>query len=281
MIRHIIFLVHPCCYEKVDPEELRRSNWQLFLDRESEVKGRWLAALAKRPEQTLFVQQCGPEYLVENARRELGDAYAVRLGPPFHEGMAMHQFYESIEQELRAHLKAHDLSFDPATVTSELWGESFEGCVPGYGGMFAQYLGLQKPPRMRFEMTVYDTRWLYGAKEPQALPIPDSDVEAWIFECHDGSGAAMYQARRHAQWIDQRRVTVRLNTRRTQVWGKRGHALWPAEQWAKGDPEEMLEYTMTLIEANWRWIRGIEMDMKSFTELVVAARVLPPAPEGG
>jgi hypothetical protein len=275
MIDHIIFLVHPLVYVKMDAESIRCGNLQIFLDREIEIKARWLSALTKMPDRTLFIQQCGPEQLVEAACKELGEAYAVRLGPPYHEGMTMHEFYVSIIDQLQTHLDKHELSFDPATVTSELWGESFEGCAPGYGGMFAQYLGLQESPRMRFEMTLYDSRWLYGATEPQVIPIDGTDVEAWVFECHDGTGAAIYQARRHAQWIDQRRVSVQLNTMTMQVCLKSGHTVWPKEPWAKGMQEQTLEYSMTLIDGTWRWIRGLGLDMDTFREVISATRVLP------
>lgn len=278
MVDHIIFLVHPLVYVKMDAETLRRGNLQIYADREVEIRARWLSALAQMPARTLFIQQCGPEHLVEAARAELGAAYAVRLGPPYHEGMTLHEFYESIIEQLQVHLEEHDLSFDPATVTSELWGESFEGCAPGYGGMFAEYLSLAKSPRMRFEMTLYDSRWLYGAQAPQVIPIDGTDVEAWVFECHDGTGAAIYQARRHAQWIDHRRVSLQLNTRTMQVWLKTGHTVWPETPWSKGTREETLEYSMTLIDANSHWIRGMGLDMDTFREVVGATRVLPADP---
>jgi hypothetical protein len=278
MIRHIFFLIHPCCYEGLDATEARANNWQFFVDLESQIKAKWLATLATRPKDTLFVQLCGPEYLVEAGKKELGEAYAVRLAEPMPEGGSMHDLYQALVRALHAHLASHKLSFDPATVTSELWGESFEGCVPGYGGAFAQYLSLEQSPRMRFDMTVYDSRWLYGAKEPQILPIPESDVEAWVFECHDGTGAAIFQARHHAQWIDERRVSLDLDTMRIQVWNKRGHAVWPSEPWAKGDPIETQEYSMTLAQSIWNWIRAINMDMDTFRQVIGATRVLPPDP---
>ena len=278
MIRHIIFLIHPCCYEGLDAATLRDDDLLYFLDLESQVKGRWFAALAAKPADTLFVQLGGPEYLVETARRELGQAHAVQLTVPFPESRSMHEYYEALVKAVHAHLQQHDLRFDPATVTSELWGESFEGCVPGYGGAFAQYLGLEQSPRMRFEMTVHDSRFICGAKAPQVIPLPDSDVEGWVFECHDGTAAAIFQTRRHAQWIDDRRIELQLNTMRHQVWNKRGHTLWPETEWAKHDPIETKIYTFTLAQAIWRWIRTTNMPMAPFQKVIAAARVLPPAP---
>ena len=44
-IEHIIFLIHPCCYENIDPDAIRRDNLYLFVKREEEVK----AAMARKP----------------------------------------------------------------------------------------------------------------------------------------------------------------------------------------------------------------------------------------
>ena len=96
-----------------------------------------------------------------------------------------------------------------------------------------------------------------------------------IFACHGGTGAAICQARRHAQWIDQRRISVQLNNRTMQVCLKTGHTVWPGEPWAKELPEETSEYSMTLIDANSHWIRGMGLEMDTFREVVSATRILP------
>ena len=36
-IEHIIFLIHPCCYEPLGPDAIRRDNLQLFVDTFREV----------------------------------------------------------------------------------------------------------------------------------------------------------------------------------------------------------------------------------------------------
>ena len=72
---------------------------------------------------------------------------------------------------LRSQMQNSSLTFDPRTVSFELWGESYEGCVPGYGGAYANRLGLQQHPNMRFEYTVYDSRFLYGAEVVAKVPI--------------------------------------------------------------------------------------------------------------
>ncbi|UCG88395.1 MAG: hypothetical protein JSW71_07595, partial [Gemmatimonadota bacterium] len=213
-IEHILFLIHPCCYEPLGPDTIRRDNLQLFVDREKEVKARWLEALAERPANTLLVQLGGPAALRDEAVEYLGASAVFYPRTPFPEDGSLAEYYRRLAADVSAYVSAHRLHLDLATVTSELWGESFEGCVPGYGGAFAQYLGLRQPPRMRFEMTVYDSRFLYGAQRWEAIPIADSDVEAWLFECYDGTGAAIFQARQTAQWIDERRIHLQLDDRR-------------------------------------------------------------------
>ena len=276
-IDHVIFLIHPCCYEPIDPGRVHADNLQLFVDREREVKGRWLEALAARPQNTLLLQLGGPTELRDRAVECLGHASVFYPETEFPDDGDLAEYYRRLTADFHAHTSAHGLRLDPAAVTSELWGESFEGCVPGYGGAFAQYLGLQRPPRMRFEMTVYDSRFLYGARAPEVILIPGSDVEAWLFPCHDGTGAAIFQARQTAQWIDERRISVQLDDRRTQVCTKQGHTVWPETPWEKGKPEAVCTYTMPLKTCIWRWIRSVGMPLDTFREVIGGAAVLPPS----
>ena len=272
-IEHIIFLIHPCCYEAVEPERARKQNLKLFIDREREVKQRWLDGFAGAAPGTFLLQLGGPHDLTQAAVESLGEACVLRPSSTFSESEGLRAYYSAMAADFHAHLAAHDLQFDPATVTSELWGESFEGCVPGYGGAFAEYLKLQQSPKMRFEMTVYDSRFLYDARRYEVIPIGDSDVEAWVFELHDGTGAAMFQARRTAQWVDERRLHLMLDDSRLQVSSKRDHTIWPAAPWDKYKPEQVLPYSMTLSEANWNWVRAVCMGMDEFRDVIRAARV--------
>jgi hypothetical protein len=272
-IKQIIFLIHPCCYENIDSAALRRDNLSLFVEREREVKQRWLEALAEKPANVLFVQLGGPEYLRDAAIEQLGEAAVFYPRTPFPESGDLTEYYRGLASDFRAHVAMNNLQLDVTTVASELWGESFEGCVPGYGGAFAQHLGLAHPPRMRFEMTVYDSRFLHGVRRWEVIPLEDSDVEAWLFECHDGTGAAIFQARLAAQWLDERRVHLQLDDRRLQVCTKQGHTIWPEEPWEKGKSESVRPYSMTLVDCNWKWIRSPGMAFDDFREVVGGARV--------
>ena len=272
-IEHIIFLIHPCCYENIDPDAIRRDNLYLFVEREEEVKQRWLETLAQRPANTLFLQLGGPEYIREVAVANLGEAAVFYPRTPFPKNADLREYYRRLASDFHDHVLEHRLQLEVDTVTSELWGESFEGCVPGYGGAFAEYMGLQRPPQMRFEMTVYDSRFLYGARRWEVIPIDGCDVEAWLFECHDGTGAAMFQSRLTAQWVDDRWVVLQLDDRRLQICTKNGHTLWPQTPWEKGKPECVGEYSMTLADCNWRWVRAIGMAIDDFRKVIGAARV--------
>ncbi len=272
-IEHIIFLIHPCCYENLAPDAIRKDNLYLFVQREDKVKQQWIEALEKRPTHTLFLQLGGPEYLCETAAANLGDAAVFYPRTSFPDNGDLREYYRRLASDFRDHVSIHRLQLDTTTVTSELWGESFEGCVPGYGGAFAEYLGLQRPPQMRFEMTVYDSRFLYGVLRWEIIPIDDCDVEAWLFECHDGTAAAIFQSRLTAQWVDERRLHLRLDDRRLQICTKNGHTLWPPTPWEKGKPERIGEYSMTLADCNWRWVRAIGMAIDDFRKVIGAARV--------
>ena len=272
-IEHIIFLIHPCCYENIDPDSIRRDNLYLFLEREEQVKQRWLEVLYKKPANTLFLQLGGPEYLRKAAVKSLGEVAVFYPRTPFPENGDLREYYRRLASDFRDHVSIHRLQLNTATVTSELWGESFEGCVPGYGGAFAEYLGLHRPPQMRFEMTVYDSRFLYRTRRSEVIPIDGCDVEAWLFECHDGTAAAMFQSRLTAQWVDDRWVHLQLDDRRLQICTKNGHTVWPQTPWEKGKPECVEEYRMTLADCNWRWIRAVGMAIEDFRKVIGAARV--------
>lgn len=272
-IEHIIFLIHPCCYENIDSYAIQKDNLYLFVERERKVKQRWFQTLAEQPANTLFLQLGGPEYIREMAVANLGEAAVFYPRTQFPKDGALREYYRRLASDFHDHVLTHQLQLETATVTSELWGESFEGCVPGYGGAFAEYLGLQRHPKMRFEMTVYDSRFLYGAYRWEVIPINGCDVEAWLFECHDGTSAAIFQSRLTAQWVDDRRLHLRLDDRRLQVCTKNGHTIWPQTPWEKGKPERIGAYSMALADCNWRWIRAVGMAIDDFREVISAAHV--------
>jgi hypothetical protein len=275
-IRHLIFCVHPCLYEALPPERIHHLDYAQCLEREQEVKQRWLAVLARRQQGTLYLQVGGPPYLLDTAKEQLGEPYACSVPSPPPAKLRMQPrdwlaYYAVQTQTILDHIKSRGLQFDPATTTSELWGESFEGCVCGYGGALAHLLGLKRPPRMEFEMTVFDSRFLYGAKRWECIALPDTDVEAWLFECYDGTGAAIFQARLTPQWLDKRPILMRADPTRLLVCTKTGFTVWPERPPAKGDPDEPRPFIVTTSDEYW--VRSTRMNVDELRAVVASAVV--------
>ena len=282
-INHLIFLIHPLVYEALPAESIRSNNYWVFLDREREIKERWLNALRGRDKSTLFLQLYGAKYLQERAKEQLGESnvcYVQAEGPVEEELLKdregqMRGYYKRLTDCIYGHMKKYNLDFDPATVTSELWGESFEGCAPGYGGAFAEYMGLKQPLKMRFEMTLYDSRFLYGARRWETVALPGTDIEAWVFECFDGSIAAIFQARLSAQWLDKRLIHLNLNPTRIMVSKKTGYTVWPEKVPVKGDPDETRPFVLKTSDEHW--IRANKMNFDDVRDVIKSATVSNPS----
>lgn len=269
-IQHLIFLIHPCCYESLGLEaSLHQNNLGIYFEREEAVKQRWLDAFSQHNPSTLYLQLGGPAYLRETAQGHLGEANACYVQAAYPGEGHLREYHRRLTRCIRDHMEKFSLHFDPATVTSELWGESFEGCVPGYGGAFAEHLGLVRTPRMRFDMTVYDSRFLYSATAFEPITLACTDIEAWVFECYDRTSAAIYQARLSAQWLDTRPIHLQLDPTRHQVWTKTGFTVWPEKPAAKGDSDAPRPFSLTTSDEYW--IRGIGQGVDDLRRVVTSA----------
>lgn len=272
-IRHLVFLIHPSVYEGVPSERITSRGYEIYMEREQAVKPRWLAALECLDEDTLFLQLGGPKYFQDLARQRHGEANTCWVEAEFPGPDAYPLYYQRLVDSIRGHLARYELEVDTAAVTSELWGESFEGCVAGYGGAFAQYLGLQRPPKLVFEMTVFDTRFLNGARRWETICLPGSDIEGWVFDCFDGLASALFQARLVAQWLDRRPILLQLDPTKALVCTKLGFTVWPPSQPRKGDPSQLVPVAVTTVEQ--LWIRAFSMSFDALREVVASAKVCP------
>jgi hypothetical protein len=284
-ISHLVILIHPLVWQhslEANPRLADDDNAGIYLERERECAARWLAELPRDGEPTLLVQLSNPRFFAEAIRARVGERNACltwaepdATPPDAADAQAraayQHHLHVEIVQRIHSHLRAYDLALDPATVTAEIWGESFEGCAAGYAGAIAHGLGLAMRPVMRFEMTVYDSRFLYGARRWEAIPIIGSDVEAMLFELHDHSFAALYQARLSEQWLDLRPLQVHLDPTMVKVCTKTGHTTWPAQPWRKGDPEIPIPCTVTASDS--AWLRGWRTSGDAFRQVVASARI--------
>eukprot|EP01051_Picozoa_sp_SAG22_P008623 SAG22_NODE_668_length_7998_cov_4.353462_2_plen_320_part_00 len=296
-IEHFIFLIHPCCYEETaDNAAALAANAGLFIEQEQSARRLWEAAIDARPARTFLVLLTGPQYhslrgrppastppaghgeLRRRAVAALGGSHVYFPVLPFDpEAQSLADYFSSLTAGLRAHLAAGGLDYDASTATAELWGESFEGCVPGYGGMFAEGLALVRPPRLRFDYCVSDSRFIHAARQMRVVPLAGTDVECWLFECHDGTSAAVFQPRLTAAWLDKRVLSLRLHTGKHQICNKQGHTVFPPLPVTKGVPprDEAVSLTLEDFATTGRWIRCFGTDFAEFGALMAAATLRP------
>jgi hypothetical protein len=292
-IDHLILLIHPAGWQDLarnQPEMIRKNNYQIFVDRERECTDRWLTELPAKDSSSLVIQLGGNAFCEQDIRPRTGNRNVCltsesnllpdRPKPDADDEPScsayQHQFHINIVRRIREHLEEHDLVVDPDSVTSEIWGGSFEGCAPGYAGAFAHGLGLAKPPKMRFEMNVWDAKFLHETRRWETIPLEGTDIEAWLFTLHDGTFAAIYQARRSEQWLDKRPVTLSLNPARMYVSTKTGYTIWPAGHWEKGIAESWKPYSLTTAWVYGHWIRAWRLDYEEFRRVIASATVGPP-----
>jgi hypothetical protein len=282
-IERLIFLIHPGCYEVLPADSpLWRANLDLYASREREVKGRWLDEVSRRGRETLVLQLYGPDSLFDEVVRRLGPANACYVRADWasiaDRPNPLPTYYDMLTACIREHLDRHRLTLDPASVTSEIWGESFEGCATNYSSAFAERLGLRRKPSMRFDMTVYDSRFLAHAKGPEVIALAGTDIEAMLFELYDGTTAAMFQGRLHAQYTDTRTIHLRLDPARVQVTLTSGFTIWPEKPPVRAMPEEPRPYEYPLAYPA-PWVRGVAMKLDELRDVVTSGVVHEPSHE--
>lgn len=131
-IDHIIFSIHDMLYYPMPKSTLDEFNYWVYVDVENGVKARQIAAVKSANRTTLYVQHLGMNTtIMEPCVAALGRRrciYNVPACGPCDNNVT--ELYESMIAGFQQHLDDNSLVFDPETVTSELWGESYEGCVP-------------------------------------------------------------------------------------------------------------------------------------------------------
>lgn len=295
-VEHFVFIIHPLLYETISPTT---SALQLYASWEREVKARCLTVLSALPTTTMVIQLAGGSTeLIDVARHRLGPERALHLRPDG-EQTDLADLYTALTQRIRDHLLACGLAFDASSVTAESWGESFEGCVPGYGGAFAHGLGLVQQPTIKFDLCVSDATFMYGATLLLTLPVMDTrgkptDVEGMVFQLHDRTFVAVFQPRRTPMWLDKRVIAAGgqgtvMQMDRVRAITKQGFPIWPA---APPGPKGLYadggtvphEVRFRLSESGApndevTYLHGLKVSEKEFVALVAGARVLEKSAE--
>ena len=207
-----------------------------FLAREEEVRKRWAAAITSLPTSTFVVQV---DYARNDTANQLHQGFIDRLGAghvtripvrvvgPSTPG-PLKEYYEEIHQQIRRQMTKQGLTFDPATAKAAIWGESFEGCAPSFGSAIASYLGLKTATQFDFDMSVPDA-CLLEAAFLQTVAVPDSDVEAYLFDLNNGRLAAFFRSTLTPQGLDHRPIEFELDPAVFSIFTKEGALAWPRE----------------------------------------------------
>jgi hypothetical protein len=230
VIDQFLILVHPCPYEAIG-----RPLTDPYRVLEEAARRRWLRAIPSLPRSTFAVQV---DYAQSPNANELHRLLIDRLGGGHVARIsvkvvgsstpdALRDYYREIDRQIRRQMAAQSLTFDPATARPVIWGQSFEGCASGYGSAIASSLGLKTPTRLDYGMSAPDAPFLLKASFVQTVPVPASDVEAYIFNLNDGRCAAFFRSCLTPQWLDHRPIRLRLDSKVFSVLTKQGAAVWP------------------------------------------------------
>ena len=257
MIDQFIILVHPCPYEAAGSAET-----DPYRRVERAACERWFAAIPSLLQSAFVIQVDfssqgpSPDKLHQAFIDRLGSGRVCRIPCQVtspEDPNALKDYYNRINQQISRQMTTQALTFDPATCKTFIWGQSFEGCAAGFGSAIASGLGLKTVTELDYEMSAPDAPFLLNAKFVQNVPVPDSDVQAYIFDLTDGRCAALFRSCLTPQWLDHRPIELRLNAEIFTVITKQGDLVWPHGILPTTDQKEHTRYNQ------WRtvvWPQG-------------------------
>ena len=199
----IYFLIHPLTYA---PECIRnykdKERYRAYRECENHVRRRYHEAidtmakdeaLAVYPSAYPHKDDPHPEELVDietMARRKLGQRLILCSYPPPQDITYSPGSGGCTSAEFLKLSKAQSLVYDPQTLETEAWGESFDGCVAICSNILTVELGLSKPMEQNFDMCVPDMSWLLKAEFIEKMTLP-SKIRFYVFVLQDGRPLAI------------------------------------------------------------------------------------------
>jgi hypothetical protein len=273
-VDQFIILVHPCPYEamgKADTDPCRTL--------ERAACQRWFDAIPSLPPSAFVVQvdfaSAGPspDKLHQTFIHRLGPGRVCRIPCQVtspEDPDTLRDYYDRIHRQISRQLAIQKLTFDPLTCKTVIWGQSFEGCAPGFGSAIASGLGLKTLTRLDYEMSAPDAPFLLHATFLENVPVPASDVQAYLFDLNDGRCAAVFRSCLTPQWLDHRPIELRFNSSLFEVVTKQGDPVWPRGLSPNDDQKKLSRYNQ------WRtvhWPKGTPLPgPRSFTLATVQER---------
>jgi len=110
------------------------------------------------------------------ARERLGDRFLLTCSEPG----------EAYGRQIVEQFSARGYALNPASLASEGWGQSFEGCLPRWAGGMAAGIGIPRGIPMRYELTFPDAPFAMTGRFLRRIAIGGTDVSLYLFVAADG-----------------------------------------------------------------------------------------------
>ncbi len=137
-------------------------------------------------------------------------------------------FSRAYARQIESALREQGLAFDPETMQTEAWGESFEGCVTKWSNGIGAYLYLSNPIEKNFEMTVPDAPFILRSRFVECVALAN-DVRLFLFEGNDMQPIGLFLKVSHRVWDRPLFVHLPADPQVFEVKKKMGETIWPVE----------------------------------------------------
>ncbi|MFH1006916.1 MAG: hypothetical protein V1800_05345 [Candidatus Latescibacterota bacterium] len=201
-LRKVNFLIHPLTYApECEGDYENKEFYRVCREVENRARRRYHEAIdTMGEEEALVIYPCSPDFRPQElvdieamARRKLGRRLIVCS-------------YPTVVSDFLDGLEAQGLTYDPRTVETEAWGESFDGCVAKYCARFSKQLGLAQPICQNVAMCVPDSILLLKASFVEQVSLP-SKIRVYLFETQEKKPLAIffesyYKSGDLARWVE-------------------------------------------------------------------------------
>ncbi len=138
-------------------------------------------------------------------------------------------FSRAYAREIEAAFRERGLAFDPETVRTEAWGESFEGCVTKWSNGIGTYLHLSNPIEKNFELTVPDAPFILRSRFVECVSLAN-DVRLFLFEGSDLQPIGLFLKASHRVWDRPLFAHLPADQQVFEVKKKMGGTIQPVEE---------------------------------------------------
>lgn len=202
-LTRLVFLCHPYAWEvqfRLGSRDIDTYTWGGFSGREilameRKVSRRWPGEIQKLgPEEALVVVTMG---IADREGEEVVIAPVVKAAREHlnRRGLIVRSRpdpAESLGRLIKQALLDNGYTYDPSSLVTEAWGQSFEGCAPNYSGHAAAGMGLPLGFPMRYDLTFPDAPFAMTAEFVERVPIANTDLSLYLFEGQEGRPFAIY-----------------------------------------------------------------------------------------